>query len=448
MYLRRLTIKNIRSIEYFEMSFEKGAEAGWHVILGQNGSGKSSFVRALALILMGERDAFAADQIFSEWLHVDRDQANISATIVMDEDCDKLSGQGPPMKRPINLEVVLSRTSEAALVDVLPKFSGERHARTVWGGGAGWFSASFGPFRRFTGGDPKHERAFLTNPRLAPHLSALTESVALREAQRWLTDLHVQTLQDQRGQAPDQRPRETQEIKTKEIVVEFVNNSGLLPHGTQVHEIRNNAVLLRDGNDCIVPMEQMSDGYRSILSLTLELLRQMFRIYGFEEMRRFMGAGPGVVNAPGVVAIDEVDAHLHPTWQRDIGRSLRRCFPKVQFLVTTHSPIVCRAVADDDGNIKGSVWLLPRPGAKEHWRQINSPELEKLVFGDILDAYETSLFGNNVVQSQIAEQKMQRLALLNFKAIRGDISPQEREEHQMLREMFPRGGSKMPNTGR
>ncbi|MCP6134773.1 hypothetical protein NL393_36910, partial [Klebsiella pneumoniae] len=74
-------------------------------------------------------------------------------------------------------------------------FTGERHSRTIWGGAPGWFAASFGPFRRFTGGDRIYDRIFLSNRRLAPHLTALGEDVALTEAMAWLTSLHVERLQ-------------------------------------------------------------------------------------------------------------------------------------------------------------------------------------------------------------------------------------------------------------
>lgn len=52
MYIRRIEINNIRSIEHFEMTFPEGQEAGWHVLIGDNGSGKSTIVRAVALGLL------------------------------------------------------------------------------------------------------------------------------------------------------------------------------------------------------------------------------------------------------------------------------------------------------------------------------------------------------------------------------------------------------------
>ena len=76
-------------------------------------------------------------------------------------------------------------------------------------------------------------------------------------------------------------------------------------------------MLFVDGNGYRVPVEDLSDGYRSILSMTFELIRQLAATYG--PKRVFDPKDPFKVNMPGVVLIDEVDAHLHPTWQRKVG---------------------------------------------------------------------------------------------------------------------------------
>ncbi len=53
MYLKKVEIKNIRSITHFELEFEEGKEAGWHVLLGSNGAGKSTIIRSIAAALIG-----------------------------------------------------------------------------------------------------------------------------------------------------------------------------------------------------------------------------------------------------------------------------------------------------------------------------------------------------------------------------------------------------------
>lgn len=434
MYLRRLTITNVRSIAKFEMTFEKDNEPGWHVVLGHNGAGKSSVVRSFALLMMGEREAPAAGQVFADWIKKGAESADIGATVVWDAEHDRLTVGGAPLKKPIELQAIISREIGVDRL-IAPyasvRFTGERHQRTVWGGGSGWFTASFGPFRRFSGGDPAIERSFFSNPRLAPHLSALTESVALREARRWLTDLQTQRIQDERNQV------DSRSGKVIEAVVAFLNGTGLFPHGSRISEVDVNNVIMIDGNKNSVPMDEMSDGFRSILSMILELLRLMFVIYGVEQTLSFFNTSSATVDAPGVVAIDEVDAHLHPTWQRDIGIWLTKCFPKIQFIVTTHSPIACRAIATEEGKLRGSAWLLPKPGEQQSVIRVEGTELERLVFGNILDAFDTHLFGENVIRSEIGKEKLERLAKLNLTEIERKLSATELDELKELRRLFP-----------
>ena len=431
MYLRRFVVENLRSIANAVMDFERGQEHGWHVILGSNGSGKSSLIRSFSLLMMGEKEAYASRQDFSRWIRQGANQAQISGTFSMDPEYDVLSGGGQPPSRPITASVTLAMAAQSYARQAEANFNGERTQRTIWGEGQGWFSASFGPFRRFTGGDRIYDRLFVSNKRLAPHLTALGEDVALTEAMGWLTSLYVRSLHDQKTSATSAAG----EILS--LVVNFLNESAFLPHGARVSEIENEAVYVLDGNGVRVPVDQLSDGYRSALSLVIELIRQMFELYGADSMERSMSEVPGTVQAPGVVAIDEVDAHLHPTWQRDIGLWLTRCFPRIQFIVTTHSPIVCRAVAKPDGQLRGGVWKLSTPGLNDGFRQVVGDELNQLVFGDVVDAYSTELFGQGVIRSDAGDRKLERLAELNVKALNSQLSEAELAERRSLRRIFP-----------
>ena len=60
-------------------------------------------------------------------------------------------------------------------------------------------------------------------------------------------------------------------------------------------------------------MEELSDGYRSVLSMSFELIRQLARIFKHDHI---FDASDETIVAPGVVMIDEIDAHLHPNWQK------------------------------------------------------------------------------------------------------------------------------------
>jgi hypothetical protein len=138
------------------------------------------------------------------------------------------------------------------------------------------------------------------------------------------------------------------------------------------------------------------------------------------------------VIAPGVVLIDEVDAHLHPTWQRQIGKSLRTLFPRIQFIVTTHSALVCQGAADGFG----SIFRLPQPGVEDDDGQmLEGVELNRILYGDVLDAYGTAAFGS-VQRSAEGQKKYDRLAELNVKEMHVGLSAEEKAEQKELRAIF------------
>jgi hypothetical protein len=134
---------------------------------------------------------------------------------------------------------------------------------------------------------------------------------------------------------------------------------------------------------------------------------------------------------PGVILVDEIDAHLHPTWQRRIGLWFREHFPRIQFIVTTHSPLVCQA-ADI-----GSVFRLPTPGGNKMSGMVTGIELDRLLYGNVLDAYGTEMFGSNVNRSDQSKQRLARLAQLNQKEQHELLTEAEKQEQESLRAAMP-----------
>lgn len=100
--------------------------------------------------------------------------------------------------------------------------------------------------------------------------------------------------------------------------------------------VRQNLVLKHKTHG-ILPIEALSDGARSVISMVADLSYRMVRL------NPDLGIN-AVLQTPGVVMIDEVDMHLHPSWQQTVLSDLRKAFPLVQFIVTTHSPQVLTTV--------------------------------------------------------------------------------------------------------
>lgn len=420
MHVSELEISNIRSISRFVLKLSDDERVGWHVLLGANGAGKSSVVRSLAVVLTGPTNATGLNQVWRDWQRQGGEPAKISAKVAVDPADDSFTGSGKTSKS-FTASVGLESRDGSAQYDLVSREGKSSTAnRSIWSNseGRGWFAASFGPFRRFTGGDMVYDRLFLASPRLAGHLSAFNEAVALTEGLRWLSSLRVSSLEN-----------EEEKSSLLDALIHFINSTRLLPGNACIEEVRSNQVLIKDGNGAVIPTDLLSDGYRSILSMMFELIRQLAIAFGMPRLIRALQSDDGALNFSGVVAIDEVDAHLHPDWQSQIGAWFTRVFPRMQFIVTTHSPIICRNAR--------SIWWLPRPGTQDQPRRLEGQEYDRLINGSILDAFGTNLFGQGVSRSPESHELLDQLARLNRKALKGPLSDEEGRRLVELRAVLP-----------
>ncbi|MGX9367440.1 AAA family ATPase [Desulfoplanes sp. PS50] len=102
------------------------------------------------------------------------------------------------------------------------------------------------------------------------------------------------------------------------------------PH-IQIHPLR---FMVKKGGQ-LLSLHQLSDGYKTMLGLILDLSSRMAM------------ANPDVddpLACEALVMIDEVDLHLHPTWQQRVLGDLLKIFPKTQFILTTHSPFIVESL--------------------------------------------------------------------------------------------------------
>lgn len=90
-----------------------------------------------------------------------------------------------------------------------------------------------------------------------------------------------------------------------------------------------------------LPLRNLSDGYRSIVYLTADIAYRAIKLNPHLGER-------AVLETEGIVMIDEIDMHLHPKWQRHIVEDLKRTFPNIQFIVTTHSPFIVQSLKADE----------------------------------------------------------------------------------------------------
>jgi uncharacterized protein (TIGR02646 family) len=87
------------------------------------------------------------------------------------------------------------------------------------------------------------------------------------------------------------------------------------------------------------PLTRLSDGYRSLFAMTIDVMRGMVEAWGNLE------------NARGLVLIDEIETHLHPRWKLRVVSALRSAMPLVQFIATTHDPLCLRGMRNGEVHV-------------------------------------------------------------------------------------------------
>lgn len=435
MYVSRVRVENIKPfhgprVVDLTLTRPDGSHAGWTVLAGRNGAGKTTLLRALALALSGPVAARGLVQGFENWVSRGTTVGEVHAKIVRDPAFDGFSASGQTLTDFwAGLRWTVPAEGGGGRRGARPALEGtmERHAaksdtparRGPWADNpVGWFCAAYGPFRRLAGGSGEVQRLMLASGPVARQVSLFHEDASLAEGVAWLIEQHLRALEGREGAAA---------LKWSAL---SVLGDGLLPDGYRVEDVDSEGLwVTRDGHR--YSLREMSDGFRSVAALVVDLLKQIHDAFGDEVFPgEGGGGGPSPFQVPGVVIIDEIDAHLHVSWQRRIGPWLTSHFPRIQFIVTTHSPYICQA-ADPGG-------LIRLPGVRENAAPEVVPEdlYERVVYGSGDDAVLSDLFGLDTPYSERAEHFRAEFVALESKVYEGDTSPGTVARYKELKDLL------------
>lgn len=404
------------------------AQGGWTVLAGRNSSGKSTLLRSIALALGGPAVAQTLVADFDDWISVGAESGSVDVRVVPDES-DVFVDKGRAVPKAVSLRMQWDRpepeNGEPAS-DLLPVLeargliAGDDARRGPWADNPrGWFFAGYGPFRRLTGGSSEAQRLMRAKGSAARVATLFHEDASLAEGVAWLVDLRLRELEEPEGLSS---------VLLKQVLA--LLQDGLLPDEYQIRGVTADGLWVAEaGREQGFPLREMSDGYRTVAALVLDIVRRIPTVYGRLRTRETEGGGLAVV-APGVVLIDEVDAHLHVSWQRKIGGWLRKHFPNIQFIVSSHSPYICQA-ADPGGLIR-----LAGPNERRPPEVVDQELYQRVVYGSGDDAVLSDLFGLETPYSSRAEEKRQRLVALERKVYAGTATEEEAAEYQRLSELL------------
>jgi ABC-type multidrug transport system ATPase subunit len=295
LLIKRVELTNVGPFESLSLDLSEG----WNVLLGDNGVGKSSILRAIAVGLSGaEAKAYAGRLIKTR---------ESKATIV--------------------IETARGRyTTELFRTDAEPEMR-------LHGGSPlaieGWLAVGFPPLRtlswnRKDSGERAASRA--TPADLLPLVKGEPDA-RLDRLKTWLLDLDYRIRSRSGGGRYDR-----QRTKLFELIGELT--PGLTLTFDSVDPSSREITVVTD--DGPVPIEAISQGTSSLLGWVGVLLQRLADLHATR-------SDPWA--EPALVLIDEIDAHMHPEWQQRLAPTVKSLFPQVQLIATTHSPLIVPSLA-------------------------------------------------------------------------------------------------------
>lgn len=426
MWVQELTLENIKCFE--RTSFKLGSGDGpypWVTLLGENGGGKSTVLQALGVLLAGAESVQSLLPRPVGWL---RDQGYPGLIKVQIHQGDDDSGQFGTEKIRKSFGYSFNVTGTKRLIinnkhynepAVFETANSRKHhswlrQNAYAADAAGWFAAGYGPFRRLTHEDqivvPSPER----HARYTNFLTQFDEDEPLSTFERWFVYLDYRISKGTERSSQEAR-------RQRDLAAEAIND--LLPDDTRYSHVTEEGRVMFTCGGADVPTSSLSDGYRSTLAVAGDLVWRLMLAFPQSD---------NPLSEEGVVLIDELDIHLHPTWQRDIAGWLRSRFPNIQFIVATHSPFIAVGAGPDAVTLR----LRVEDGDARVRR------VRDLSASSVDDVLRSPAFGLVSTFSPQTQERLDRFDELGRK--RGKRSRKEEEEYGQLslfvKEARPYGG--------
>jgi predicted ATP-binding protein involved in virulence len=378
MSLRSVILRNVRSIEHIELSLGSDTHPrSWTVILGQNGCGKSTILRSIALLTAGSDALPELLRNPDDWIRNSENRCEMSAILE--------TADGEPR------EISLAITRGASLAQIFDE-NRETLARldaAIAKSGRNYFTAGYGVSRRFQARESYSPTSAFNQARSKTIATLFSADAALQSFETWAAEFHYRHGDE-----------------ALDVIRDIFKD--LLP-GVEFREIdRMSSRVLFDTPDGVVPLERLSDGYQNVAAWCGDLVSTVTRV--FQDYRN-------PLQARGLLLIDEIDLHLHPVWQRRLREFLSTKLPHFQIIATTHSPLTAHQCGE------GELHFFARPTPSSPPQLINyEGEPRKLLLHQLL---LDPMFGLETMDSLDVSRKKSELVALRSKKRRTKADTKE-----------------------
>jgi len=299
--IRSLALRDIGPFRDLTIDFRKGT----NIIVGNNGCGKSSILRAIGLGLAGDHPSLlpAADSLLRAGSRLGRIQLRVGDDEYIVE-LERIAGE------------VKIKTAQASPLQL---------------GVA--FPIGFPAFRGLAGIDPAGPGAAGSGKASVEDVLPLILGASdgrLGNIKQWLVNLEAGS--ERRSDVTSESAGRTRRLFESffRIVGEFLIGLPLRFDHIEKSAQKPWRVMVKTV-DGVLSFNQLAQGMNSAIALVGTVLQRLYEVYGESEAPSKEAA---------LVIVDEIDAHMHPVWQQQILPLFRRHFPNVQIVASTHSPLV------------------------------------------------------------------------------------------------------------
>ena len=346
MHIERLHIANMKLLDDFSVDFMRsdGDPRPWTVFVGENGKCKTTILQAIALAASGpEKSNQIAGNLPS--LLTDKRRKggipSVSATFArqsfdrsgkasrtLETIVSRVTTQGSFFEQPIAYQ------SPHVVADIFARTASNRISKIRSQNEPGWLCAGYGVGRNIPVPLSVETRSDNSGDRLRSLFDPRYQLVGTDFVARFEPDiaLHYSRL--------------LREALVKHHVLPDIETIDLRGRGgvtspsalIETHRFDQvvGSVTLR------LPAIALSHGYQSTVAWIADFIGQAMLDAGDAALE------VELATLQGIVLIDEIDLHLHPRWQRGLIRTLKAAFPRVQFVATTHSPLVLSGLDRDE----------------------------------------------------------------------------------------------------